>query len=69
VPPPILRLIAGTLGAVKPEIGRQARAALILDRIDLTHDAAAIHETYPCLPSTPLSMLLSRGAQRLRAHG
>lgn len=41
VPPPILRLMACTLGRIKPEFGRQARAALIMDRADLTHDATS----------------------------
>lgn len=55
VPRPMLRLMAGTLGLVKPDIGRQARAALIMDRADLTHDTTALHQAYPGLPCTPLS--------------
>ena len=58
VPPPMLRLMASTLGRVKPELGRQARAALVMDRVDLTHDATSIHQAYPGLPSTPLSTCL-----------
>lgn len=58
VPPPILRLMASTLGRAKPELGRQARAALVMDRADLTHDASSIHQAYPGLPFTPLSTCL-----------
>jgi hypothetical protein len=54
----MLRLIAGTLGHLKPELGRQARAAIIMDQTDLTHDATAIHQAYPDIPCTPLDMCL-----------
>jgi NADH dehydrogenase len=60
VPPPILRLMASTLGRVKPELGRQARAALIMDHADLTHDATGLRQSYPGLPSTSLSACLQR---------
>jgi len=58
MPPPMLRLMAGILGRVKPEIGRQARAALVMDRADLGHDVTALHQAYPGLPCTPLSRCL-----------
>jgi uncharacterized protein YbjT (DUF2867 family) len=58
VPLPILRLIAGPLGRVKPGLGRQARAALIMDRADLTHDATGLRQACPGLPCTPLSTCL-----------
>jgi uncharacterized protein YbjT (DUF2867 family) len=58
VPPRMLRLMAGTLGRVKPELGRQARAALVMDHTDLTHDATGIRQAYPGLPCTPLSVCL-----------
>lgn len=35
VPPTALRLMAQTVGRVKPQLGRQARAALVMDRADL----------------------------------
>jgi len=38
IPPAGLRLMANTVGRVKPELGRQARAALAMDRVDLTFD-------------------------------
>jgi len=58
VPPTLLRLMAGTVGRVKPEIGRQARAALIMDRADLAYDVTALRQEYPGLPCTPLSTCL-----------
>jgi len=48
----------GTLGRVKPELGRQAWAALVMDHTDLTHDATGIRQAYPGLPCTPLSVCL-----------
>lgn len=55
---PLLRLMAGTVGRVRPGIGRQARAALIMDRADLSYDATALHQAYPGLPCTTLSACL-----------
>ena len=59
VPRPMLRLMANTLGRVKPELGRQARASLAMDQTDLTFDAAPIHIRYPDLPSTRAAELLA----------
>ena len=58
VPPLALRFMAGTVGRIKPELGRQARAALLMDGIDLTHDTAGIRQACPGLPCTPLSTCL-----------
>lgn len=52
VPRPMLRLMAGTVGRMKPQLGRQARAALAMDHTDLTFDTAPIHTRYPELPCT-----------------
>ncbi|MDQ6650940.1 MAG: NmrA family NAD(P)-binding protein [Actinomycetota bacterium] len=41
VPPAALRLMAQTVGRVKPELGRQARAALAMDRLDLSAERLA----------------------------
>jgi uncharacterized protein YbjT (DUF2867 family) len=60
VPRPMLQLMASTIGRVKPELGRQARAALVMDRADLRFDATSIHEVYPDLPSTSLADVLAR---------
>ena len=48
-----------TIGRVKPILGRQAKAALIMDRVDLTFDTTAIHRIYPGLPTTSLTDLLT----------
>jgi uncharacterized protein YbjT (DUF2867 family) len=45
VPPALLRLMAGTVGRVKPEIGRQARAALVMDSADLAYDVTAVGQS------------------------
>jgi uncharacterized protein YbjT (DUF2867 family) len=55
VPPAMLHLMAASIGRVKRELGRQARAALAMDRVDLTFDAGPI---YPDLPVTSLADLL-----------
>ncbi len=59
VPSPVLRLMAGTVGRVKPQLGRQARAALAMDRTDLALDATAIHNLYPELPCTSAAEVLA----------
>jgi len=56
---PVLRVMAGTLGRVRPGLGRQLRAALIMDSADLGHDTLAVRQAYPGLPCTPLSACLS----------
>jgi uncharacterized protein YbjT (DUF2867 family) len=63
VPPTMLHLMANTVGRVKPLLGRQARAALVMDRADLTFDTAPLHRTYPDLPSTTLAEVLAAGAK------
>jgi uncharacterized protein YbjT (DUF2867 family) len=59
VPRPMLRLMANTLGRVKPALARQARASLAMDQTDLTFDAAPTHTRYPDLPSTRAAELLA----------
>lgn len=63
VPPPMLRLMADSVGRVKPQLGRQARAALVMDRADLRFDSAPIHQLYPDLPRTALADVLARDRQ------
>jgi uncharacterized protein YbjT (DUF2867 family) len=65
VPAAILHLLANTVGRVKPELGRQARAALVMDRADLSFDAAAVHALYPDLPCTSLADVLAQGNRAL----
>jgi NADH dehydrogenase len=59
VPPAMLRLMANTVGRVKPLLGRQARAALAMDRVEFTFDATPLHRTFPDLPNTRLSEVLA----------
>ncbi|MCU1463677.1 MAG: putative nucleoside diphosphate sugar epimerase [Acidimicrobiales bacterium] len=60
VPRPVLHLMAHSIGRAKPELGRQARAALVMDRLDLTFDPTPIHCRYPDLPTTSLADVLAR---------
>ncbi len=60
VPPPILTLMANSVGRAKPRLGRQARAALVMDRADLRFDSTPIHALYPDLPWTALADVLAR---------
>ncbi len=61
IPPFALRIMANTIGRIKPHLGRQARAALTMDTTDLTFDATPIHRAYPDLPnSKPTDVLADR---------
>jgi integrase len=65
IPPFMLRLMANSIGYVKPELGRQARAALAMDRTDLTFDPTRLPQLYPALPCTALADVLARnGTER-----
>ena len=68
VPPLALRLMAQTAGRLKPELGRQARAALLMDRIRLDHDAGNARQAYPDIPLTPLDMCLDPQAENSRSQ-
>lgn len=71
VPPAVLRLIACSAGFLRPELGRQARAALVMDQADFTFDPSAIRRAYPGTSRTPLSMCLRQpaaDAARAGAH-
>jgi NADH dehydrogenase len=59
VPTAMLHLMANTVGRVKPLLGRQARAALVMNRADLTFDSAPLHRIFPDLPSTGFSEVLT----------
>jgi len=52
--------MANSIGHLKPELGRQARTALAMDRADLTFDPTDLHQRYPELPSTTLADVLAR---------
>ena len=59
MPPAMLRLLAATAGRIKPQLGRQTRAALAMDRDDLTADAHSLRQRYPDLPCTSISDVLA----------
>ena len=57
VPRAILRTMAFALRPFKPDLARQACAALVLDTTELVFDSSAIREMYPDLPSTTVADL------------
>jgi hypothetical protein len=52
--------MATVLKPIMPTMARMARAALVMDSVDLALDTTAIHRAYPDLPSTRLADLLAR---------
>jgi uncharacterized protein YbjT (DUF2867 family) len=58
VPRAALRAMAATVGRVRPELGRQARAALVMDRDDMTFDDHATRPRFADLPCTSAAELL-----------
>jgi len=58
VPRPLLHGMAYSVGRVRPAIGRQARAALAMDRLP-THQDAALRAEFPDLPCTPVSRVVA----------
>jgi NADH dehydrogenase len=68
VPPLVLQLMAQTAGRLKPALSRQARAALLMDRIRLDQDAGAARQIYPDIPFTPLGMCLGPRAENIRSQ-
>jgi hypothetical protein len=44
---------------VKPDLARQAGAALLMDTTDMTFDATSIRTSYPDLPATMLADLMA----------
>jgi uncharacterized protein YbjT (DUF2867 family) len=59
VPDVMLRTMARLLRPVKPELARQARAALVMDTTDMTFDATPVRELYADLPMTTLTDVLA----------
>jgi uncharacterized protein YbjT (DUF2867 family) len=62
VPRLALRLMARPAGYLKPELGRQARAALVMDQADFSFDPTAIRQAYPGVSCTPLDICLRQSA-------
>ena len=61
VPRLALALMARCAGYLRPELGRQARAALVMDQADFSFDATALRQAYTGISCTPL--LLDRGEE------
>lgn len=62
VPRAALHAMCLVVRPFRPDLARQARAALVLDSADMTFDASPVHRLFPDLPSTPLAELLARRA-------
>jgi hypothetical protein len=58
VPRPMLHLMAGTVGRLRPDLGRQARAALALDVLPLVGDDET-RARFPDLPRRPVTDLVA----------
>ena len=58
VPRMMLHLMANTVGRIKPELGRQARAALAMDTLP-TSRGATLRRELPDLPCTPVSQVIA----------
>ena len=52
-----LALMARSAGYLRPELGRQARAALVMDQADFSFDSTDMRRSYPGISCTPLSAL------------
>lgn len=57
LPRPALRLMA-SLGVVKPVLARKARAALVMDTIDMSFDSAPTRPAFPDVPETDMATAL-----------
>jgi NADH dehydrogenase len=59
VPPAALRLLAATVGRLRPAVGRQVRAALAMDTASLTFDRSRdVRRRWPELPCTEATAVL-----------
>ena len=57
VPPAALRLIAATVGRLKPQVGRQTRAALVMDRTDLTFHSTGVGSPFGAAATSVADLL------------
>jgi uncharacterized protein YbjT (DUF2867 family) len=58
IPRGMLRAMAIVMSKVKPELARQARAALVMDTHEMSFDAAPTRRTFSSLPDTHLATAL-----------
>ncbi len=59
LPPTVLGILAGTIGRVRPSLGRQLRSAIFMDWADLSRVGDDIGQRYPDLNRTTVHELLS----------
>lgn len=59
VPPIMLRFMTETVGRLRPQLGRQGRAALAMDRDDMTFGPGASRARIPGLPCTSLAEVVA----------
>jgi NADH dehydrogenase len=52
IPRPALQAMAWLTAAIKPALARQARAALVMDTLDMTFDSTPTRQAFPGLPTT-----------------
>ena len=57
VPPAALRLIAATVGRLKPQVGRQTRAALVMDHMDLTFHSIQVDSRFDAAVTSVADLL------------
>ena len=62
VPPAMLRMMASLAAGVRPQLARQARAALVMDRAPLPTADGAFRLEHPEVPSTSITDVLAAGA-------
>jgi uncharacterized protein YbjT (DUF2867 family) len=58
IPRLALHAMAMATAGLKPELARQARAALAMDAIDMTFDPSRIRRAFPQLPNTDMATAL-----------
>jgi len=58
LPPAALHTIAATIGRLRPELGRQVRAALAMDNHNMTHYQDAVRTRFAELPCTSAEDIL-----------
>jgi len=58
IPRPALRAIACLAPGIKPALARQARAALVMDTLDMTFDSTRTRQAFPGLPTTDMQSAL-----------
>jgi NADH dehydrogenase len=60
IPRPVLRAMGALARPLKPQVARQARAAVVLDTFDMRFDPAPLRADFPGLPITDVRHALKR---------